>query len=178
MSAPNNQAFTIQTALEFNLGSRIVIGNNEVKNPSKTYNDNVYWMIIVDRDDLTVKENFVFTDNTNVPKQLAPYIGNHEYFFVLTTQILPSSNLPQGDFYKFLLSEGAGVGLKRGEQIFETLNCGNWGWFGYTYVAILGDNSTPGYESFIYQGAANIMTLELMPTLVDNKYIYSPVTIH
>lgn len=165
---------TIQSAIGGNLGSEIVIGSNDLQ---LTYDKhNLYWYVVIDRNTLEVKVNTTTSDNTDVPSELNPYLGNSDHILILTTQNLYSSNLPQGNLYKFLLNEGAGPQLKRAEQIYEALNCGSWGWFCYTYVAILCDESTDGFELLDIHHSS-IMTLSLMPFSIGGKTYYSPVSI-
>lgn len=169
----SNVPLTIQTGLALNYGSQIVFGSN---NLSIQYNlQNTYWMVIVDRTNLNVVANFTFTDNSSIPAQLKPYAGNSQYFLILNTQNLQSANLPQGDFYNFLISEGAGPQLNAAEQIYEALNCGTWGWMSYCYVAVLGDDANDGCEFFNYYQQAMVNTLTLTPITVGSQVYYTPV---
>jgi hypothetical protein len=172
MSTPADLPLTIQTPLTGNLGARVVIGKNQYR---IDYNkNNVYWLMVLDRTNLDVKVNITFSDNHDVPSQIAPYIGNSQYLIILTTQLLNTANLPTGKFYDYLISEGAGRELRRAEQIFAALNCANWAWFAYTYVAIMGDDTTSGFENFSFSNST-ITTLTLMPFNVGNQIYYTPV---
>jgi hypothetical protein len=168
----NNVPLTIQTVLDGNLSSQVVIGSNTVS--CKYGLRNVYWCLVIDRSDLSVKENFTFSTNNVVPAQLKPYIGNSNYVLILTTQYLTSANLPQGAFYDYLTQEGAGTQLNRAEQIYETLSCGTWGWFSYAYVAIMGDPTTNGFEFLDMYHNAMVSTLYFFPTDIGGKTIYTP----
>jgi hypothetical protein len=46
------------------------------------------------------------------------------YLFAVVTQYLSTMSVPQGDFYAYLASHGAGRELQRLEQINTTLGCG------------------------------------------------------
>jgi hypothetical protein len=172
MSTPKTLPMTVQCPLTSNLGARVVIGPKQYSVPyDKT---NLYWLMVVDRVTLDVKVNITFSDNHDVPSQIAPYQGDSRYLLVLTTSLINSANIPTGAFYDYLVGEGAGPQLNRMEQIYETLNCGNWGWFAYTYVAIMGDDSTDGFEEFSFTNST-IMTLSLMPIKVGGDYYYTPI---
>ncbi|WP_235297962.1 hypothetical protein [Portibacter marinus] len=172
MSDSKSIALTIQAPLVNNLGARIVIGKNQLYLDSSKIN--LYWMVVVDRTDLSVKANFTFSTNDKVPKELNPYLNNSQYILILTTQLLKSANLPVGDFYNYLIKEGADRELKRCEQIFAALNCGNWAYWAYSYVTIMGDDTTSGFELFGFTDST-IMTLQLQPVNISGKTYYTPV---
>lgn len=156
-----------------NYGSNIVFGSN---NLSIDYSlQNIYWAVVVDRTNLSIVQNFTFTDNQNVPSQLMPYLNNPQYILILTTQNLSSMNLPAGSLYQTLMKEGAGPELQKLEQIYEALSCGTWGWMGYTLVSVL-DNSVNYEFSDIYQNAF-VSTLQLIPVQVGTGVLYTPATL-
>ena len=170
----NSVPLTIQTSLAPGYESIIVIGSDQLSiDPSP---GNLYWIIILDHSDLSVKENFVFSDNAKVPHQLKPYLNNPHYIMILCTHALNSANLPQGNLYKFLVSEGAGQHLNRAEQIYEALNCGTWSKMAYAFVAVLGSDST-GFEFFDIMDNAMISTLQFKAVEVDGQTIYTPVVL-
>lgn len=161
---------TIQAGITQNFGSRITIGTNKLSIP---YNvSNLYWAVVLDRTNLNVLQNFTFTDNQNIPAQLNPYINNSQYILILTTQNLSTTHLPTGNFYNFLIQEGAGVALLRIEQIYQALSCGTWGWAGYTLVCVM-DKSTC-YDFSDVLGNATVNTLSLMPIQVGTGVLYTP----
>ncbi len=173
MATPQEQPLTIQTSIYHNYGSIIVIGSNHLY--AKSSNDSCYWIVILDRLDLSVKENFTFTDNSAIPSQLNPYLGNTRFIMILNTQNLASNNLPQGKLYDFLISEGAGSALNKAEQVFEALNCGTFGAMGYTLTAVLGRDGTPGFEFMEFINGVMVNTLHLDPVKVENEYWYTPI---
>jgi len=167
-----NVPLTIQTVLSGNLSSQIVVGSNVL---SCDYNaSNVYWFVILDRSDLSVKANFTVTANNAVPAQMKPFLNNPQYVLIMTTQKLKSANLPQGPFYDLLVNEGAGPLLNRAEQVYETLSCGTWGWFSYAYVSVVGDPTTDGYEYLDIYNMAMVSTLHFFPTTVNGATLYTP----
>ncbi|MCB0668783.1 MAG: hypothetical protein KDC80_23325 [Saprospiraceae bacterium] len=169
----NPVPLTIQAAKAPDYGNTVVIGSNSLSLP---YNQqNLYWIIILDPADLSVKANFTFSDNSSVPSQLNPYL-NGQYIMILSSQALNSTNLPQGAFYQFLVKEGADYALRRIEQIYEALNCGTWGTVAYTLVAVLGsDNTSYEYETVIEP--VLLATLQLMPVTIGGKTTYIPAEI-
>lgn len=168
----NNVPLTIQTPMSGNLASRIVIGSNQLAIDQNLRN--VYWFVILDRSDLSVKANFTTTTNNAVPSQLSPYLNDSKYIMILTTQNLGTGHLPQGALYDFLINEGANRQLNRAEQIFEALNCGNWGWINYVYVAVLGDTSTSGFEYLDLYNSAILTTLHFFPVTIGGQTLYTP----
>lgn len=170
----SNVPLTIQTGIISNYGSVIAIGSNRL---SINYSlQNVYWAVVLDRSDLSVQQNFTFTDNQNVPAQLTPYLSNSKYILILTTQNLTSTNLPAGNLYQMLMQQGAGAQLQRLEQIYAALNCGTWGWMGYALVAVL-DNST-SYEFAEFYDNAFVTTLQLIPIPVGTGVLYTPAELN
>jgi hypothetical protein len=168
----SNVPLTIQTVQNSNNDGTIVIGSNTLNLSYSTYS-NVYWAVVLDRSDLSVKANFTFSDNSNVPSQLQPFLGNTQYVLILTTQSLSTTNLPQGALYSFLTSEGAGTELKRIEQIYEALNCGTWGWVNYCFVGVLGNANTISFEYSSYENTL-LSTLYFFPVGFGSGVLYTP----
>jgi hypothetical protein len=169
-----NVPLTIQTIQNVNNSSQIVIGSNSLICEQK---QNVYWFVVVDRSDLSVKANFTTSTNNAVPSQLTPYLNNTQYVMIVTTQGLTTANLPTGPLYEFFIKEGAGSVLNRAEQIYETLGCGSWGWLNYAYATILGDANSDGFEFMGLYEPTMVTTLTFMPTTVNGATIYTPTTL-
>ncbi len=168
-----NVPLTIQTGIATNSGSVIAIGSNRL---SINYSQqNAYWAIVIDRTNLKVVENFTFTDNQNVPPQLATYSSNDQYIFILTTQNLASTHLPAGNLYQFLVQEGAGAQLRRLEQVYAALNCGTWGWMGYALVSVF--DTRGSFEFSELYDHAMVSTLELMPIQIGAGVLYTPASL-
>jgi hypothetical protein len=170
----SNVPLTIQAAETYNYYSQIVIGSLRLS-PPKSATTSFYWIVVLDRADLSVEANFTFTSNDTVPPLITPFIEGSQYIMILTTQQLGTDRLPTGAFYQFLQSQGAGVHLTRLEQIYEALNCGTWGNAAYTYVCILDkDPQTSGFEfSDIYQ-FGQVITMQFIPFQVGQGVLYSP----
>ncbi len=166
---------TVQSSNSRNLTANIVIGKNGLSLPRDQWN--LYWVVVLDRTDLSVKANFSFKENSEAPSQLKPFLNNTQYILILTTQMLGSNNLPVGAWHDFLLSEGASVQLFRLEQIFEAFNCGTWGNMGYSFVAVFGNDGGIGFESGNVQENVDFMTLSLVLLDIDGKKLYTPATL-
>ena len=165
-----NVPLTIQCCIYNNYGNTVSIGSNNLQLGYSI--PNLYWALVVDRTSLKVVENFTFSDNSDVPAQLVPYENNAQYMFFLSTMQLSSTNLPVGNFYNFLVSQGAGKELQRIEQIYAALNCGTWGNLGYVLVTTL--DSTPGFDYSGYIDNGFISTLQLIPIQVGSGVLYTP----
>jgi len=170
MTSTPNVPLTIQCCIYGNYGNTVSIGTNNLQIGYNT--PNLYWALVVDRTNLNVVENFTFSDNSDVPRQLAPYENNAQYMLILSTMQLSSINLPVGNFYNFLVSQGAGKELQRIEQIFAALNCGTWSNYGYILVTTL--DSTPGFDFSGFIDNAIISTLQLIPVQVGSQTYYTP----
>lgn len=167
----SNVPLTIQCCIYNNLDGVVSIGTNNLYQ-SYQAPTNYYWAVIVDRTDLSVVQNFTFTDNSDVPAAFNPYINNPQYMLILTTMQLLSINLPTGNLYSFLTGIGAGVSLRRLEQIYGALNCGTWGNMGYTLVTVF--DTTSGFDFSDYQQSGMVSTLTLAPIQVGTSVLYTP----
>jgi hypothetical protein len=168
-----NVPLTIQGCVYNNYGNVVSIGSNYLQLGYST--PNLYWAIVVDRTNLNVVQNFTFSDNSDVPAQLLPYQNNSQYMLILSTMQLSSINLPVGNLYQFLTSQGAGAGLQKIEQIYAALNCGTWGNLGYILVTVF--DSSAGFDYSAYNQDAFISTLQLIPVQVGSGLLYTPVEI-
>jgi hypothetical protein len=150
----------------------IVIGSTSYTIDSTL--QNVYRVLVVDRTNLNVLQNFNFTDNHTIPPQLLTYNNNPQYLLILTTQNLYSPSLPTGQFYSFLQDLGSGAALQSIEQIFQTLNCGGKVNFCYTLVAVF-DGSVSFDYSYAYD-TYRVYTLLLEPIETPaGGILYTPV---
>ncbi|WP_460218422.1 hypothetical protein [Psychroserpens sp. MEBiC05023] len=136
---------------------------------------NTYWMVIFDRRTLKIAENIEFTDNSALPSQVAKYQNDTNYFYVLSTQLMSTPNLPTGSLYKWLRAEGAGMELTRVEQAAEALNCGSWSSVSYTIVDVFGPKDANTFEFSELVDPRQIITLKLMPIDIGGTTYYSPI---
>lgn len=155
---------SIQSGNSFsNQSSQIVLGSGKSQT---TYSvpgtkNNLYWVMILDRTSLKPVVNTTFSSNDVVPADISKYGNDDTKIIIVCTHNLFSPNLPQGAWAKFLYQQGASTQLTRIEQIYESFNCGQWGRLSYIYVAILGDESTNGFDMSAVVGGASLMTLSL-----------------
>jgi len=136
-----------------------------------------YWVVVLDRSNLDVKANFSFSDTSQIPPELKPFLGDTGYIMIFTTSQLSFGNFPKDGLYDFLISEGAGTALKTGIQISEALK-DNWiNKAAYTLVAILGEEGSRCYESMDIEEDALITALQLIPIMIEGKTLYTPAAI-
>ncbi|WP_299336047.1 hypothetical protein [uncultured Psychroserpens sp.] len=178
--AKTNVALTINSIRSENTVSEIVLdvkGGTFFNHMQPPYppKSNQYWMVIFDRRSLKVVENFQFSNNSAVPSQISKYQNDTNFFYVLTTQLMSTPNLPTGPFYKWLRAEGAGKELTRIEQAAETLNCGSWSSISYTLVDIFGPKDSSTFEFSGLETSRLITTLELAPIDISGTTYYSPI---
>lgn len=162
VSSPSNQFYWAQ----------IAIGNNVLtQQPSQSG----YWFVVIDRSSLAV----VYNQMQSSPNT-APNIGNFNstnYILTLATLGVGLNNVPQGALFNFLDANGGGRELRRVEQVGMQLNCGSLGTFGYALVGVLGNLNEPGFEGSMMavNGTGPILTVQLMPTVISGKTVYTPV---
>lgn len=166
-----NIPLTIQCSCVPYPPGKIVFGTNNLSISASA--GDCYWVVVVDRTDLTIVQNFTFSDSSDVPPALVPYQDNSQYMMILTSNQLISYNLPTGDFYNFLVSVGAGPALQNLEQIYTALGSGYWTTMAYTLVAVF--DSSAGYEYSDYQNNVVVNTLTLIPVQVGSGVLYTPV---
>ena len=174
----SNVPLSIQTSVsDVSSPSIINIGGNRLSFSDPAYTG-LYWIVILDRSDLSVKLNINFSSNNAVPPALAPFLpGNSQYIMILSTYNLSSANLPTGKFYNFLISEGAGAKLKTLEQIYAAFNCSSWGRMGYALVTVLNNSPSGSFEfkSETYNDQLMASTLLLDPIQIGSQTLYTPI---
>ncbi len=87
---------------------------------------------------------------------------------------LRTDHVPQGEFYDFLKSAGAGSSLDRAEQINKQLGVDAIGWMSYILAATLNTADAKGFEELSFNNLT-IMTFAFMPVTVNGKTTYTPV---
>jgi hypothetical protein len=136
-----------------------------------------YWFVVVDRSTLKIVDNINQTANNTVPN-----IGSHnttDHLLIVATAGVGLDKTPQGELFKFIDLNGGGRELRRVEQIGRQFNCGHYGTFGYVMVGILGNQNQPGFELSEISGSRSgpFLALNLLPTKVGGKTIYTPTTL-
>ena len=168
-SMPPMLAYTIRSPLQAGVPPFIRIGQGQsaqVLRPGKPVDDS-YWIVIMDANKpaTTVKEWVVpGGNNTTVPSDLDQYMTNPGYLFAVVTQVLANSSVPQGAFYGYLASHGAGRELQQLEQVSSNTQTG----YGlYTRVSYIltgqcGPTVNAAYERSSFTDAA-LLLMSLMP---------------
>src|SRR5262249_1323496 len=159
---PNNQYYWAE----------IAIGKNVLTQQPK---QGGYWFVVIDRSNL----NVVFNQFQTAPN-VAPNLGNYNttsYILVTATVGVGLNNVPQGALFNFLDVNGGGMQLRRVEQVGTQLSCGSPGPFRYALVGVPGHLNPPGFEASLLaaQAPGPILTVQLMPIVVNNQTIYTPV---
>lgn len=134
-----------------------------------------YWFVVIDRYSLAVVYNQLQTQ-PNVAPNIGPY-NTSDYILCVATLGVGLNNPPQGALFAFLDVNGGGMQLRRVEQVAQQFNCGSLGTFGYALVGVLGNQNMPGFEaSALSTGQVGpILTVQLMPSSIGGKTIYTPV---
>lgn len=162
VSNPSNQTYW----------GEIGVGNKILNQQPKSH---AYWFVVLDRSNL----NVVYNQLQSAPN-VAPDLGSFnssDYILLVATLGIGLNNQPQGDLFNFLDLNGAGRELRRIEQIATQFNCGSLGTFGYALVGVLGNQNQPGFEASAVgiAGIGPILTVQLMPFVVNGKTMYTPV---
>lgn len=162
ISSPNNQYYWAQ----------IGIGTNILTQTPKQWG---YWFVVIDRSSLQVVYNQV-QSSANTAPNLGSY-NTSDYILIVATLGVGLNNQPQGDLFKLLDLNGGGLQLRRVEQIATQFNCGSLGTFGYALVGVLGNQNVPGFEASMIglPGVGPILAVQLMPTTIAGKTVYTPV---
>ena len=126
MSMPPMLAYTVQGYINAGGYPRITVGQGQTKKTLMPGNpvDDSYWIAILDANNPTNKvQEFVVpgSQNSAVPAGLDAFMSKPGFLFALVTQNLSTLHVPQGAFYNYLASHGAGRELQRLEQINTSL---------------------------------------------------------
>jgi hypothetical protein len=149
MDMPPMLAYTITSTLNSAALPQISIGQgpgSTLLTPANPVN-NSYWFCILNAQSPTTKVAELVvpgSNNSAVPAGLDQYMSKPAYIIALVTQNLNVASVPQGAFYTYLTTHGAGRELQRLEQLNTTLGCGQI--TGVSYVLTTQGGSTFGYE--------------------------------
>jgi hypothetical protein len=129
--------------------------------------DDSYWIAILDANNPANKIqefNVPGANNTAIPAGLDAYMRNPAYLFALVTQTLQCAHVPQGAFYDYLVSYGAGRELQKLEQINTSFGCGQFSTLSYALTGQCGppNSGSPAYEQGSGSGSVLLM-LSFMP---------------
>lgn len=174
MSASGNIPFTVKSPRNTNGQAVVVVGGSTyAPNP---YTNNSFWFLIIDRTTLQVVFNVLQQSNTTLPAGIEKF-NDPRFLLIFVTISLGTLRVPQGPLYAYLIENGAGVALKRLEQISAQLNCGEINALAYCLVDILGEATSLGLESGAYDGMGPVMTLQLMPVVAQGTTYWTPITL-
>ena len=175
----NMLAFTVQSSSFAGVPPYIVVGQGSTKTEIKPAApaNNSYWFVFLDaRNPANKVAEFVVpgTNNTAIPPGVDQYMTNPAYLFAVVTQFIATQDLPQGDFYNYLVKQGAGRELQRLEQILTTVGCGMFGQLSYVLAGQCGtpDSGSPAYEISGTSQQPAALLMSLMPML-NNQPPYS-----
>lgn len=99
--------------------------------------DYTYQLIVLSRKDLDIVVNEISSDYKAVPASVKKYDGNRDYLLLVSTHALTSNMYPQGDFYDFLMRNGAGAELVKGVQVCQAIGK-EFNFFNYCLVSVMG----------------------------------------
>jgi hypothetical protein len=129
---------------------------------------NSYWIVILSAKNPKEKvKEFVVPakDHSTVPPGLDAFMSNPDYIFAVVTYWVSSNQVPQGDFYNFLVKYGAGRELQRLEQVNVLTFCGSFSSVSYILTGQGGPRTPvppPSYEAgSVYGNTEAILLLSL-----------------
>jgi hypothetical protein len=167
---PPMLAYTIRAPIQTGASPFIRVGQGnsaQIVIPNQTPPDNSYWFVILDANKPAAKvKEWVIPgqQNTMLPSEIAQYTSNPGYLFALVTQVLANSSVPQGSFYGFLATHGAGRELQKLEQVSSNTQTG-YGLFSrvsYILTGQCGPTIATAYERGSFTDAA-LLLMSLMP---------------
>lgn len=155
-TGPNMLAYTIKPTQTGDY-AKVVVGQGSGKKSfdANSQNANIYWWYFLSNQD---PHNMVHSvtvpgsSNTTVPSGIDTYMNNPDLLFGVVTQQLNSTHLPQGPLFDYLVSYGAGNGLRMLEQANATLGCGYLGTVTYALIGQAGPRGP--YPPASYEAAS------------------------
>jgi hypothetical protein len=174
MNMPNMLAYTIQSTLYSGGTPSLIVGYGSNGTGMKPANpqDDSYWIVIINAKNPRekVKEWVVpGTSNSTVPAGIDTYMNDPDYLFAVATNYLSTLHVPQGAFYNFLVTYGAGRELQKLEQVNTVLGCGSYSRMSYILTGQCGPRGPkivppPSYEMSTFAGSSSaLMLMSLMP---------------
>jgi len=173
-TSPVSLSVVSSLSTQSNFG-QIAIGDKIMnQNPSS----GSLWFVVLDRSNLSVVFNELQSAPNTVPALTQYNDSNH--ILIVATMGMGLNNQPQGDLFNFLDHNGGGIELRRIDQIATQFGCGSLGTYGYALVGVMGDQDIPGFEASIITAPSTgpILTLQLMPTEVNGKISFTPVSLN
>ena len=167
---PPMLAYTIRSPIQTGSQPWIRVGQGnsaQIVTPNQVPADSSYWIVILDANKPATKvKDWVVSgmNNTTLPGDLPQYMNNPGYLFAVVTQTLVNSSVPQGAFYGYLATHGAGRELQKLEQVSSHTQTG-YGLFtrvSYILTGQCGPTINVAYERSSFTDAA-LLLMSLMP---------------
>ena len=169
---PNMLAYAVKGGLSSNYQPTIVVGQGKsgVSFYPQNAQDDTYWIAIIDAmKPTTLVKDFLVpgSNNSSVPAGLDTYMTNPQYLFAVVTQCLSTLHVPQGAWYNYLVSHGAGRELQKLEELNASLSCGTYSSVSYLLTGSCGPTGgvnppPPSYELGSYNNGV-VLLMSLMP---------------
>lgn len=170
---PNVPASAVSRIYNAYQATMLAIGSNQFF-PDQQVNNAYYWFVVVDLTNLKVVQSVTSTSSMDVPSQVAPYLGNPQYFLYFISNVQMGFNVPTGSLATFLQEVGSGGQLASLEQMIEQLGTSMIISFSYVLAATMTNTDLPGFESMsIYNSSP--LTMAFMPVTVNGQTIYAPI---
>lgn len=178
---PNMLAYTGVSSYFSGSQPRVTVGTGSTAVTFRPSNpqDNSYYILILDRmNPRTMVKDFVIPgqNNSKVPDGLDNYMTNPQYIFAVLTQFLGTNNVPQGDFFDYLVKYGGGRKLHEIEQLNTVIGCGNHSRVAYLLTGQCGrrEAGKPAPTTYEYASLYHqvYMLMSLMP-MPDGSGPYS-----
>lgn len=158
---------------------RMMAGIGDVSyGPPSDPPQNSYWFSVYDRITLKPVYNVLQTGNADtVPADLSGKFNTPQYMLVVGTFGLMSAFAPAGALHAFLVDNGAGIELKRLNQLFHQVGCGSLGYVSYAMAGVLGPGapSNPSVEACQISSSIPVyLTATLIGVVVPSGTTYTP----
>jgi len=174
MKMPNMLAYTVRSyGSSASSPPSITVGQGPTKaliGPTNPGDDTFWWVFLDRKNPKTKAKDFVVPgqNNTTVPSEVEQYMANPNYIFAFAFQFLSVLHLPQGPFFDYLISYGAGRQLQTLEQLSSAFGCGAIGRPAYVLTGQTGSRAAntlppPSYELGTATEAVQYLTMSLMP---------------
>lgn len=174
MNMPNMLAYTIQSTLYSGGKPSVIVGagRDATSMAPATAQDDSYWIVIINAKNPREKvKDWIVpgSSNSTIPPGIDTYMSDPDYLFAVATNYLSTLHVPQGAFYNFLVTYGAGRALQKLEQVNTVLSCGNYSRMSYILTGNCGPRGPKivppaSYELSTFAGSIPaLLLMSLMP---------------
>ena len=148
--------YAVKSAFDGGNRPAVVVGKKFGSHPNATTflpppnaPTNSCWILIISANDPRKKVmDWVLPQNSTVPGDIGPYMDNSGNIFVVATNALEHSNLPQGALYDFLVKYGGGKELQMLEQYAASLGYIKYNVVSYVLTGTCGPRTKPPAPSY------------------------------